>query len=73
MMAPQFAQAATFLEPRVRLLKLDADTASATMARYGIRSVPALLLFSGGGLVAQQTGAMSAGQIAQWVRQYLSQ
>jgi thioredoxin 2 len=73
MMAPQFAQAATLLEPRVRLLKLDADTASATMARYGIRSVPALLLFSGGGLVAQQAGVMSAGQIAQWVHQYLFQ
>ena len=70
MMAPQFAQAAMLLEPRVRLLKLDADTAPETMARHGIRSIPALLLFSGGRLVAQQAGAMSAGQIAQWVRQH---
>jgi thioredoxin 2 len=71
-MAPQFAQAATLLEPRVRLLKLDADAAPQTMSRYGIRSIPSLLLFSSGRLVAQQAGAMAAGQIAQWVNQSLS-
>ncbi len=70
-MAPQFAQAAAMLEPRLRLLKLDADTAPQTMARHGIRSIPSLLLFSGGKLIAQQAGAMTAGQIAQWVRQHL--
>lgn len=71
-MAPQFAQAAARLEPQARLLKLDADTAPRTMARYGIRGIPALLLFSGGRLVAQQSGAMSATQILQWVQPYLS-
>ncbi|MCB5944032.1 thioredoxin domain-containing protein [Acidocella sp. KAb 2-4] len=71
-MAPQFAQTAALLEPRARLLKLDADTAPETMARYGIRSIPTLMLFSGGKLAAQQAGAMAAAQIVQWTRPFLS-
>lgn len=69
-MAPQFAAAARALEPRARLVKLDADTAPETMARYGISSIPTLLLFAGGQLRARQAGAMSAAQIAQWAAQH---
>lgn len=68
-MAPQFQQAAAQLEPHMRLLKLDADTASETMSRHGISSIPTLLLFAGGQLKARQAGAMSAPQIVQWARQ----
>ncbi|MDE1895505.1 MAG: thioredoxin family protein [Rhodospirillales bacterium] len=68
-MAPQFQQAAVALEPRFRLLKLDADSAAATMSRHGISSIPTLLLFAGGQLRARQAGAMAAQQIVQWARQ----
>ncbi len=68
-MAPQFAAAARRLEPRVRLLKLDADAAPDTMTRYGISSIPTLLLFKNARLLAQQQGAMSAAQIVQFVSQ----
>ncbi|MDR3522259.1 MAG: thioredoxin domain-containing protein [Acidocella sp.] len=67
-MAPHFEQAAAQLEPRMRLLKLNADTAPATMTKYAVRSIPTLLLFSGGALKAQNAGAMTAPQILQWVR-----
>ncbi len=69
-MAPQFAATARMLEPRARLLKLDADNAPGVMARYGISSIPTLLLFAGGQLRARQAGAVSAAQIAQWVAQH---
>ncbi|WP_298161745.1 thioredoxin TrxC [Acidocella sp.] len=72
-MAPQFAAAARTLEPRMRLLKLDADQAPQTMSRHGIRGVPTLLLFNQGRLVGQQAGAMSAAQITQWAAAQLSQ
>ena len=52
MMAPQFIQAAQMLEPRVRLAKLDTESEQALGARYGIRSIPTLALFSGGREVA---------------------
>ncbi len=71
MMAPEFARAATVLEPRVRLAKLDTDRAQMTAARYNIRSIPTLILFRKGREVARQAGAMSAGQLTQWVEAHL--
>jgi len=71
MMAPQFARAAGRLEPDVRLLKVDTEAVPSLAQRYQIRSIPTLMLFKGGKLVAQQAGAMDAGGIEAWVRQAL--
>ncbi|HET6912944.1 MAG TPA: thioredoxin TrxC [Rhodanobacteraceae bacterium] len=68
MMAPQYAQAATQLEPRVRLLKVDTEAQPALGARYEVRSIPTLALFRGGREVARQAGAMSSAGIMQWAR-----
>ena len=67
MMAPHFAQAATRLEPHVRLLKVDTDAEQALGTRHAIRSIPTLALFRGGREVARQSGAMQAAGIVQWV------
>ncbi len=67
-MAPAFEQAAGRLEPRVRLAKLNTEAEQATGARFGIRSIPTMVLFRGGREVARQSGAMSAEHIVQWVR-----
>jgi thioredoxin 2 len=47
------------LEPNFRLLKVNADEEQQLMARYGIRSIPTLMLFARGRAVAQQAGAMN--------------
>jgi thioredoxin 2 len=71
-MAPAFAAAAGQLEPRVRLGKLDTEAEQAIAVRYGIQSIPTLILFSQGRDVARRSGAMSAAAIVGWVRQALS-
>lgn len=71
MMAPQFAQAATLLEPRVRLAKVNTEAEQGLGARYGIRSIPTLALFRGGRELARQAGAMGAQDIVHWVRSRL--
>jgi len=71
MMAPHFARAAARLEPNLRLLKVDTEAEPALAQRYQIRSIPTLMLFKGGRLVAQQAGAMDAGGIEAWVRNAL--
>ena len=71
MMAPAYAQAATRLEPRVRLLKVDTERAQELSAQFGIRSIPTLALFRGGREVARQAGAMDAGNIVAWVQSKL--
>ncbi len=71
-MAPAFAAAAGQLEPHMRLGKLDTEAEQAIAARYGIRSIPTLILFSKGREVARQSGAMPATSIVGWVQQALS-
>jgi thioredoxin 2 len=69
-MAPHFEAAAATLEPKLRLAKVDTDAEPELGARYGIRSIPTLVLFRGGREVARQAGAMSREQIAQWARHH---
>jgi len=71
MMAPQFAQAASQLEPQVRLAKVNTEEEPQLGAQLGIRSIPTMVLFAGGREVARQSGAMGAADIVRWVRQRL--
>ena len=71
-MGPQFERAAARLEPRVRLLKLNADAAPDVSARLNIRGILALFLFRGGKPVAETTGAMTADAIVRWTQDNLS-
>jgi thioredoxin 2 len=70
-MSPMFERAAAQLEPRVRLLKLNADTAPEVSARYGIRGIPALLLIRRGKLLAQSAGVMDTQNIVRWTLAHL--
>ncbi len=68
MMGPEFAKAASALEPEYRMAKLDTEAAQNVAAQYGIQSIPMLMIFKNGKVVAQQPGAMPANQIEAWVR-----
>jgi len=68
MMAPEFKKAAQAMEPAIRFAKLDTEAAPQQSAAHGIRSIPTMILFRDGKEIARQSGAMSAGQIVQWVR-----
>jgi thioredoxin 2 len=66
-MAPQFAQAAERLKGRALFVKVDSDRSPQTAARFGIRSIPTLLLLRSGRETKRQAGATQAGQIVDWV------
>ena len=68
-MAPAFAAAASQLEPYMRLGKLDTEAEQAIAGRYGIRSIPTLMLFRGGREVARTSGAMPPAAVVSWARQ----
>lgn len=70
-MAPAFAVAAKKLEPQIRLGKVDTEAQQNLAARFGIRSIPTLILFQQGREVARQAGAMTADAIERWARAYL--
>lgn len=66
MMAPAFVQAAAQLEPRLRLAKVDTESEPTLGARYGIRSIPTMVLFAKGRELARQSGALGAADIVRW-------
>jgi thioredoxin 2 len=67
-MAPAFQAAAIQLEPWIRLGKLDTEAERAIAGRYGIQSIPTMILFRKGKEVARQSGAMSERAIVDWAR-----
>ena len=70
-MAPAFEEAAGALEPGVRFAKLNTEDQQMSGARFGIRSIPTMVLFRGGQEIARRSGAMPAGQIVSWLRSEL--
>lgn len=58
-MAPQLERAAA-LRPNYRFAKVDVDAEPALADRYGIRSIPTLMVLSDGEPVAAQGGVISA-------------
>lgn len=71
MMAPEFEKAAAQLSPGVKLAKVNTETAPSVAARYGIRSIPSMVLFFKGKEVARVSGAMPAARLSSWVQQQL--
>jgi thioredoxin 2 len=71
MMTPNFEKSAPQLEPRVRLGKLDTEAEPAIAQRYGIRSIPSMVMIRKGREVARTAGAMPTSAIVDWVEQAL--
>ena len=67
MMAPAMEQAASQLEPGVRVAKVNTEEARQVAGMFGIQSIPTVILFKGGREAARQSGAMDAGSLISWV------
>ena|ERR1700761_912938 len=69
-MAPVYESLAAEFEPEVRFLKVDTEAEPGLSARYNVQSIPTLMLFRNGNVVAQQAGAMSAEMLRSWLREH---
>jgi thioredoxin 2 len=67
MMAPHFEALAAEMQTEVRFAKLDTEAAQAIAGRFGIRSIPTLILFRGGREAARTSGAMDRRAIRAWL------
>jgi thioredoxin 2 len=71
MMAPVFVQAARRLQPGVRLAKVNTEEEQGLAGRYGIMSIPTLVLFKNGQEHARISGAMDLQRLLAWVQQHI--
>jgi thioredoxin 2 len=69
-MAPIFEQAAGQLEPEFRLAKVDGDAVPELLQRYGIRSIPTLMLVHHGREIGRQAGTMPLPRLVAWAREH---
>jgi thioredoxin 1 len=71
MMAPTVEALAEEYGDRLLVAKLDVDANPMTTHKYGIRGIPALLLFKDGQLVQQIVGVQPKEEIARIIEQHL--
>mgnify|MGYP001142262206 CR=1 FL=1 len=65
MIAPALEEIAGTLNGKVKIVKLNVDENPQTAAKYGIQSIPTLMVFKEGALVFNQPGALPAAALDQ--------
>ena len=63
MMHPILEQVKDVLGDRIRIIKVDVDKYGATASRYGIQSVPTLMLFRHGDVLWRTSGVMQRAEL----------
>jgi thioredoxin 1 len=51
----------------IKVVKVNIDENPNAPTKYGVRSIPTLLIFKGGEVVAQTVGAMTKSDLLKWV------
>jgi len=67
MIAPALEEIAGSMGGKVKIVKLNVDENPATAAKYGIMSIPTLMLFKNGELASRQVGAAPKQKLEQWI------
>ena len=65
---PALEEIATEMEGRVKIAKLNVDENPDIMMRYGVRSIPTLIMFKNGEPTAMQVGAMPKNRLQDWIK-----
>ena len=71
MIAPLLNEVAESYADRVTVAKLNIDENPNTPPKFGIRSIPTLMLFKDGSVHAQKLGAMSKSQLTEFLESNL--
>ena len=65
--APALEEIATELKGKVKIAKLNVDENPGVAGKYGIRSIPTLMIFKGGKTVATKIGAGPKTELSRWI------
>jgi thioredoxin 1 len=68
MISPALEEIAAELDGQVKIAKLNIDENPQTAVRYGVRSIPTLILFKDGEPASMQVGAQPKGRLADWIK-----
>ena len=71
MIAPILDEIAPEFAGKAKIVKINVDDNQLVAGQFGVRSIPTLLLFKNGQLVATQVGALPKNQLAAFINQHL--
>jgi thioredoxin 1 len=67
MIAPALEEIAGSLGDKVKIVKLNVDESPHTATKYGIQSIPTLMIFKNGQMASRQIGAAPKQKLEQWI------
>ena len=67
MIAPALEEIAGSLDGKVKIVKLNVDENPLTASKYGVMSIPTLMLFKNGEMASRQVGAAPKQKLEQWI------
>jgi thioredoxin 1 len=68
MIAPALEEIAGELDGKITIAKLNIDENSNTAMKYGVRSIPTLIIFKNGEPAAMKVGAAPKSDLSAWVK-----
>ncbi len=71
MIAPTLEDIAKTYEGRLKVVKIDIDQNNETPAKYGVRGIPTLILFTKGAIQATKVGALTRSQLVDFLEEHL--
>jgi len=69
MVGPVLEEIATELQGKLTIAKVNVDENPSTPGKYGIRSIPTLMLFKNGQVVATKVGAVPKAALQTWIKE----
>jgi thioredoxin 1 len=67
MIAPALEEIAGTMNGKVKIVKLNVDETPGVASKYGIMSIPTLMIFKNGEMAARQVGAAPKQKLEQWI------
>jgi thioredoxin 1 len=67
MIAPALEEISSSLDGKVKIVKLNVDENPQVAAKYGIQSIPTLMIFKDGQMASRQIGAAPKQKLEQWI------
>lgn len=71
MVAPILEDIAEELQGKLKVVKLNIDENQQAAVQYGVRSIPTLLLFKNGSVLATKIGALPKAALRKWIESNL--
>ena len=67
MIAPALDEISGAMGDKVKIVKLNVDESPRTASKYGVMSIPTLMIFKGGEMASRQVGAAPKQKLQQWI------